>query len=78
MYTTKIFQDDKGQVLCIPSGLETDKENYCIDKIGSVYIAYPVDDPWISVREVVGSFSDDFMKDRKQPSWKLSKKETLI
>ena len=75
MYTTKIFQDDKGQVLCISSELETDKEDYCIDKIGSVYIAYPVDDPWISVREVVGSFSDDFMEDRNQPSWDLTKKE---
>ena len=66
MYTTKIFQDDKGQALCISSELETDKEDYCIDKIGSVYIAYPVDDPWISVREVVGSFFDDFMKDNIQ------------
>lgn len=75
MHTTKVFQNGNSQALRIPRELKTDKKEYCINKIGNVYIAYPVDDPWVSVREVIGTFSDDFMEERNQPSWDLTKKE---
>ena len=59
MTTTRIFQNGNSQAIRIP------QEN----KIGDIFIAFPSDDPWAPVRQVIGTFPDDFMKDRNQPSW---------
>ena len=67
--TTRVFQNGNSQALRIPQELRTDKKEYCISKIGEIYIAYPTDDPWATVRQVIGTFPSDFMNDREQPSW---------
>lgn len=64
-----VFEDENGQALRIPKGMETDSEELEINKLGDVYVAYPSADPWASVREVIGTFSSGFMEDREQPSW---------
>ena len=71
MITTKVFQNGNSQALRIPQELRTDTKEYCINKIGDIYIAYPADDPWAPVRQVIGTFPDDFMEERNQPSWDL-------
>ena len=58
MTKTRIFQE-----------MRTEKKEYCINKIGDIYIAFPSDDPWASVRQVIGTFPEDFMENRDQPSW---------
>ena len=68
MVTTRVFQNGNSQALRIPQELRTETKEYCINKIGEVYIAYPADDPWAPLREVIGTFPDDFMADRDQPS----------
>ena len=40
-----------------------------IKKIGETYIAYPVDDPWLPLRQVIGTFPEEYMLDRDQPVW---------
>ena len=69
MTTTRVFQNGNSQALRIPQEMRTDRKDYCINKIGDIYIAYPADDPWAPVREVLGTFPTDFMSDREQPSW---------
>ena len=69
MTTTRVFQNGNSQALRIPQELRTEHREYCISKLGEIYIAYPADDPWASVREVVGTFPDDFLADRDQPAW---------
>ena len=69
MTTTRVFQNGNSQALRIPQEMSTDRKDYCINKIGDIYIAYPADDPWAPVREVLGTFPTDFMSDREQPSW---------
>ena len=69
MLKTRIFQNGNSQALRIPQELRTDTREYCISKIGNVFIAYPSEDPWAPVRQVIGTFPDDFMADREQPSW---------
>ncbi len=69
MTTTRIFQNGNSQALRIPQEMRTDKKEYCINKIGDIYIAYPAEDPWASVRQVIGTFPEDFMNDREQPPW---------
>ena len=69
MITTKVFQNGNSQAIRIPQELRTDEKEFCINKIGEIYIAYPAEDPWAPVRQVIGTFSEDFMADRNQPSW---------
>ncbi len=69
MATTKIFQNGNSQAIRIPQELRTDKKDYCINKIGDIYIAYPASDPWAAAKQVIGTFPSDFMIDRNQPSW---------
>ncbi|MBQ9698961.1 MAG: hypothetical protein IJV46_10500 [Acidaminococcaceae bacterium] len=78
MAATRIFQNGNSQALRIPQELRTDKKEYLINKIGDIYIAYPAEDPWASARQVIGTFPEDFMSDRKQPSWnEVSEREAL-
>ena len=67
--TTRVFQNGNSQALRIPQVLRTDKKEFFIHKIGDIFIAYPTDDPWASARQVIGTFPDDFMSDRNQPTW---------
>lgn len=68
MTITRVFQNGNSQALRIPQDMRTDKREYYIQKVGDTYIAYPADDPWTTVRQVIGSFPDDFMSDRNQLS----------
>ncbi len=69
MTTTKVFQNGNSQALRIPVEMRTDEKEYFIQKIGDVFIAYPASDPWAPVRQTMGSFPDNFMENRAQPSW---------
>ena len=69
MTKTRIFQNGNSQALRIPQEMRTEKKEYCISKIGDIFIAFPSDDPWAPVRQVIGTFPEDFMEDRDQPSW---------
>ncbi len=69
MTKTRIFQNGNSQAIRIPQEMRTDKKEYCINKIGDIFIAFPSDDPWAPVRQVIGTFPEDFMEDRNQPSW---------
>ena len=68
MTKTRVFQNGNSQALRIPQEMRTEKKEYCINKIGDIFIAYPADDPWAPVRQVIGTFPADFMADREQPS----------
>ena len=69
MTTTRVFQNGNSQALRIPQDLRTEKKEFFIRKIGDIYIAYPTDDPWAPARQVAGTFPEDFISDRNQPSW---------
>ena len=66
MVTTRVFQNGNSQALRIPQEMRTDIKEYFISKIGNVFIAYPADDPWASLRETIGTFPSDFLDEREQ------------
>lgn len=68
MTTTRVFQNGNSQAIRIPQEMRTEHKDYCINKIGDIFIAYPAEDPWAPVRQVIGTFPDDFLEDRKQPN----------
>ena len=69
LITTKVFRNGNSQAIRIPQELRTTEKEFYIAKVGNAYIAYPSDDPWMPTRQAIGTFSDDFMEERKQPSW---------
>ena len=68
MITVKVFQSGNSQAIRLPKEFRTDKKEFNIKQVGESYILYPVDDPWYPLRQVIGTFSEDFMKNREQPS----------
>lgn len=69
MHTTRVFQNGNSQALRIPQELRTEEKEFYINKVGEIFIAYPADDPWATVRQVIGTFPEDFMEEREQPPW---------
>lgn len=69
MATTKVFKNGNSQAIRIPSEMHTDRKDLIIKKIGETFIAYPVDDPWLPLRQVIGTFPEEYMLDRDQPVW---------
>ncbi|MBQ9565309.1 MAG: hypothetical protein IJU98_06950 [Synergistaceae bacterium] len=69
MSATCVFQEGDSQTLRIPKEMRTNKKDFYIHKIGDAYIAFPTDDPWWPTRQFAGTFPEDFMTDREQPSW---------
>jgi antitoxin VapB len=67
MQATRVFQNGNSQAIRIPQGMRTEKKDYYIDKIGDVYVIFPKDNPWAASRSIVGTFPEDFMKERNQP-----------
>ena len=68
MLNTRIFQNGNSQALRIPQEYRTEKKEYCINKIGEIFVAYPADDPWAPVRQVIGTFPETFMMEREKPT----------
>ena len=69
MATTQVIEIGNNQAIRFPSEMHTDHDNLIIKKIGETYIAYPVDDPWLPLRQVIGTFPEEYMLDRDQPVW---------
>ena len=67
--TTRVFQNGNSQAIRIPAEMRTNIKEYFIRKVGDMFIAYPTDDPWAPARQVVGTFPEDSMSDRNQPTW---------
>jgi len=68
MTTTRVFQSGNSQAVRIPSELRTEETEFHISRVGRALILFPVDDPWYPLRATIGTFPDDFLEDRDQPS----------
>ena len=66
MATTRVFKNGNSQAIRIPSEMQTDKKVFIIKQIGETYIAYPVEDPWFPLKQVIGTFPEEYMLDREQ------------
>lgn len=68
MIKTRVFQSGNSQAVRIPKELRTEKVEFYIRRIGDAFVLYPVDDPWFPLRATMGTFPQDYMEDREQPS----------
>ncbi len=69
MAVTKVFKNGNSQAVRIPREMQTDKSEFEIRQVGEFYIFYPVDDEWFPLRQLAGTFPQDFMNNRQQPEW---------
>lgn len=67
MLTAKVFRSGNSQAIRIPKEVQTDLKEFKITKIGECLIFSPLDDPWYPLRQMSGTFPQDFMEERDQP-----------
>ena len=69
MMKAKVFQSGNSQAVRIPKEAHTEQKEFVLHKVGDAMILVPENDPWFGIRAGMGSIPDDFLEDRKQPTW---------
>lgn len=70
MKTAKLFANGKSQAVRLPREFKFEGEEVYINRIGRTVVLFSKDEPWASLFESLGEFSQDFMSERKQPKLK--------
>ncbi len=60
--TTTVFTNGQSQAIRIPKEFRVKGKKVTIKKIGNCLMIIPMDDPWQSLIEACGKFSDDFIQ----------------
>jgi antitoxin VapB len=67
MKTAKLFQNGQSQAVRLPKEFRFKDDHVFIKKSGNVVMLIPAKDSWDSFLDSLDKFTDDFMKERKQP-----------
>ncbi|MBI4826630.1 MAG: antitoxin [Nitrospirae bacterium] len=67
MKTAKIFQNGQSQAVRLPKEFRFKDDHVYVKKSGNIVMLIPAKDSWESLIDSLDRFSDDFMKERKQP-----------
>lgn len=68
MDRAKLFKNGQSQAVRLPKHLRFEGTEVFARKLGTAVILLPVNDPWGSLRQALGGFSDDFMSERAEPA----------
>jgi antitoxin VapB len=64
--TIKIEDISGEQFIKIPANLKIDDDKVYLKKVGSLIYVIPFHNPWQSIIDSLGGFSEDFMDSREQ------------
>ncbi len=67
MNVVQIYQDGASQVVRLPENINFADNKVYVNQIGNAVVLIPFHDPWRSLFDSLGKFSDDFMDHREQP-----------
>ena len=67
MEVAELFEDGQNRSVKLPKELFPGEDKVYINKIGNSVVLIPYHDPWKSLFDSLGEFSDDFMENREQP-----------
>ena len=67
MKTAKIFQNGQSQAVRLPKEFRFEGDHVFIKKSGNIVMLIPAKESWNSLVDSLDKFTDDFMKERKQP-----------
>lgn len=68
MKTAQLIQIGQSQVVSLPEEFRFSGDRVFVKKLGNAIILIPYNNPWQSLFDSLGQFSDDFMEDRDQPT----------
>jgi antitoxin VapB len=75
MERAKLFKNGQSQAVRLPKHLRFEGTEVFARKLGTAVILLPINDPWGSLRQALGGFSDDFLSERAEPA--LQEREGL-
>jgi antitoxin VapB len=67
MVTAKLFQNGKSQAVRLPKEFRLKGERVYVKRVGNAVVLLPYNTPWQSLVDSLPLFSDDFLRNRKQP-----------
>ena len=65
--TARRFKNGRSQAVRLPKEFRFEGDRVYIKRVGNSVVLIPYKEPWQSLFDSLGMFSDDFMEDRKQP-----------
>ena len=68
MERAKLFKNGQSQAVRLLKHLRFEGTEVFARKLGNAVILLPVNDPWGSLRQALGGFSDDFLSERAEPA----------
>ena len=63
MEVAKIFSNGGSQAVRLPMNCRFDQDEVLVNRIGSVVILMPKNDPWAPMMQSLDMFTDDFLAD---------------
>ena len=63
MDVAKIFSNGGSQAVRLPKNCRFDQDEVLVNRIGSVVILMPKNDPWAPMMQSLDMFTDDFLAD---------------
>jgi antitoxin VapB len=69
MLTAKLFKNGSSQAVRIPKEFQLPGSEVYIKRVGDVLVLIPKNDPWSSLLDSLGKFSEDFMSQREELPW---------
>lgn len=65
--TVKIKNQSGSQLIKIPENMKIDDDKVYLKKIGNSLYVIPFHNPWDSLIESTGQFTEDYLEEREQP-----------
>lgn len=66
--TAKLFKSGRSQAVRLPKEYRFEGEEVFVKRVGEAVVLLPREDSWRTLYESLGSFSEDFMEERAQPT----------
>lgn len=63
MEMAKVFTNGGSQAVRLPKNCRFDQDEVLVNRIGSVVILMPKDDPWAPMMQGLDMFTEDFLAD---------------
>jgi antitoxin VapB len=76
MNTAKIFTTGRSQAVRLPKEFRFAGDEVCIKRVGSMVVLFDPKDRWSLFTGSLGSVTEDFMEDRRQPK-RAERRRTL-
>ena len=75
MMTAKVFENGRSQAVRLPKECRFNADEVAVNRIGEIVILMPKTKKWSSFMQAIDMFSDDFMQDGRNDSFKQEREK---